>query len=108
MAAPTIKAKIPSSASKGDIIEIKTAIEHPMESGQRKGPDGNIIPRKIINKFVCKYAGKEVLSFDWFPAVAANPIMAFHLRATESGAIELNFIDDDGSVYTHKAEIKVS
>lgn len=108
MATPTIKTKIPASASKGEIIEIKTAITHDMESGQRKDKDGKVLPRKIIKKVSCTYNGKEVFSADWHPAISANPYLSFFLRASESGTIELAWTDDDGSVYSAKSEIKVS
>ena len=103
-----IKAKIPASAAKGEVFEIKTVIKHPMESGQRKGEDGKLLPKKIINKFVCTYNGAEVVSADWYTGVASDPIMSFFVKANESGKITLAFTDDDGSVYSHRAEIKVS
>ncbi|MGI9434841.1 MAG: thiosulfate oxidation carrier complex protein SoxZ, partial [Geminicoccaceae bacterium] len=49
------RVKVPKKVEKGEIIEIKTLISHKMESGQRKDKEGNKIPRKIINHFVCKY-----------------------------------------------------
>lgn len=108
MATPSIKTKIPSSARKGEVVEIKTAITHDMESGQRKDKDGKILPRKIINKVICKYNGKEVFSADWHPAISANPYLSFFVRAKETGTIELAWHDDDGSVYTATGDIKVS
>lgn len=107
MSAPTIKARVPATAGKGDIIEIKTSITHDMESGQRKDKDGKVLPRKIINKFSCTVNGKEVFSADWHTAISANPYLSFFFRATESGPVVLSWIDDDGSVYTFKSDIKV-
>lgn len=103
-----IKAKIPASVAKGEVFEIKTVIKHPMESGQRKGEDGTVLPKKIINKFVCTYNGAEVVSADWYTGVASDPIMSFFVKASDSGAITLSFTDDDGSVYTHNGKITVS
>lgn len=103
-----IKAKIPSSAAKGEVFEIKCVIKHPMESGQRKDASGALVPKKIINKFVCKYNGAEVVSADWYTGVATDPIMSFFVKAGDSGKIELLFTDDDGKVYAHSADIKVS
>jgi sulfur-oxidizing protein SoxZ len=108
MASAKPRVKVPKTASKGEIIEIKTLISHPMESGQRKDKQGKVIPRKIINKFTASFNGKEFLVADWAPAVAANPYMAFHMRATESGTVEFKWVDDDGSVYTAKKDLKVS
>jgi sulfur-oxidizing protein SoxZ len=100
--------KIPSSAKKGEVVEIKTMVSHPMESGQRKDAAGAVIPRKILNKFVCKANGAEVFAADLFPAFAANPYLTFKLRVEATTKLEFAWTDDDGSVITADAEIKVA
>jgi len=107
MAAAKPRVKVPKSAAKGEIVEIKTLISHKMETGLRKDKEGKVIPRKIINKFVCTFNGKEVFSADWHPSVSANPYLAFHLRATESGKLDFTWVDDDGSKYTKSASMTV-
>ena len=39
---------VPAKARRGEIIEIKTLIAHPMETGYRVGLNGALIPRDII------------------------------------------------------------
>ena len=39
------KVRVPKTATAGEAFVIKTLISHPMESGQRKDGDGNLIPR---------------------------------------------------------------
>lgn len=107
MATPRPRVKAPKTASKGEIIEIKTLISHPMESGQRKDKDGNPIPRKIINKFTCAYNGTEVFSVDIAPGVSANPYISFNVRAQDSGELVFSWVDDDGSVYTKTSPLTV-
>jgi sulfur-oxidizing protein SoxZ len=82
---------------KGDLVEVKALVQHPMESGQRKGEHGKLVPRKILNKFVCTVAGKQVFSADLEPAIAANPFIQFKFRAEQSGPVVLVWIDDDGT-----------
>ena len=106
--AATPRLKLPSQAKKGDIIEIKTLLPHPMESGQRKGKDGKPIPRKIINKFVCTFNGKPVFTADLEPAVAANPYMEFFAEVEESGTFRFAWTDDDGTVTTAEQKITVT
>jgi len=108
MATAKPRIKIPAKAAKGEVIQIKTLISHKMESGQRKDKEGKKIPRQIINKFVCTFKGKEVFSADWHGAISANPYMSFYTVATESGAYEFTWTDDDGSVYTKSAKITVN
>jgi sulfur-oxidizing protein SoxZ len=108
MAAVKPRVKVPKSASAGEVITIKTLISHPMETGQRKDKEGNVIPRKIINKFTCTFNGKEVFSGDLDPAVAANPYFEFNARVDESGTFVFTWVDDDGSVYTTEEQIEVN
>ena len=108
MAKSKPRVKLPKKAAKGEVIQIKTLISHTMETGQRKDKKtGEKIPRKIINKFVCTFNGKEVFSADWHPAISANPYMAFYTTATESGTFEFSWTDDDGSVYSTTAQLTV-
>ena len=62
------RVKVPKKAKAGEAVTIKTLISHPMESGQRKDKKGNIIPRKIINKFVATFNGEEAFSATIEPA----------------------------------------
>jgi len=107
MAAPKPRVKVPKKASKGEVITIKTLISHPMESGQRKDKQGNVIPRQIINKFTCEYNGQVVFSCDLDPAVSANPYLEFNAKVEDSGTFKFTWQDDDGSTYSTENEITV-
>jgi sulfur-oxidizing protein SoxZ len=94
-------------AKKGDIVEVKTLVQHVMESGQRKDSQGKTIPRKILNRFVCTVNGKEVFSAEFEPAISENPYIQFSFRAMESGPVVLTWIDDDGSKIVGETRITV-
>ena len=99
---------VPKQVTKGEPFDVKVLISHPMESGQRRGVDGAVIPRKIINRFVCALDGEEVVSFDLYPAIAANPFLAFSVTAEASGTLSMSWVDDDGTVQTQLAAITVA
>ncbi len=99
---------VPKSVPRGEPIDIRVLISHPMESGQRRGDDGRTVPRQIINSFVCTYNGAEVLRLALHPAIAANPFFAFAAKAEESGAIVLTWTDDAGTTQTESALIVVT
>ena len=107
MATPKPRVKLPKTASKNEIVTIKSLISHDMESGQRKDGSGKIIPRKIINKFTCEFNGKTVFGCNIEPAVSANPYLEFTAKVPESGTFKFTWVDDDGSVYTDEQQIKV-
>jgi sulfur-oxidizing protein SoxZ len=98
---------LPSRAKRGEIIEIKTLIAHPMETGYRLDSTGAAIPRDIINRFVCVYNGDEIFRAELFPAIAANPFIAFFTTATESGELVFSWTDDHGQTQTEVRQITV-
>ena len=97
----------PKTARRGEVIEIKTMISHPMETGYRRDSSGVAIPRNIINRFVCTYDGEQVFSAELFPAVAANPLIAFTTVAVQTGTLTFAWTDDSGATETTTAEITV-
>lgn len=103
-----IRLSVPSTARRGDLIELKALIQHPMESGFRRGSRGELIPRDIITKFECLYNGEPVFSADFHPAVSANPILTFHTIATESGEITFRWVDQNGQSWQESARIEVA
>ena len=100
--------RVPDTAKVGEVIEVKTLISHVMETGQRKDRDGKTIPRNIINTFTATFNGKEVFKADLQPGISANPYMAFHMRVTGPGDLELSWLDDTGAKVVEKAKINVS
>jgi sulfur-oxidizing protein SoxZ len=100
MSTPTPRVQVPNAAAKGEILQIKALISHQMETGLRRDDQGDVIPRKIINKFVCRYNDDVVFGVDLHEAVAANPYIEFYLRATESGRLEFVWEEDGGGVYS--------
>ena len=102
------RVKVPKSASAGETITIKTLISHPMESGQRKDKEGNIIPRSIINRFVAEFNGQNIIDVTLEPAISTNPYFQFEAVVPEAGEFKFTWYDDDGSVYEETKQITVS
>ena len=98
---------VPAKAARGEIIEIKTLISHPMESGFRVGFNGALIPRDIITLFVCTYNDAEVFRAELSPAIAANPFFSFFTVATESGTFNFRWTGDNGFSASGSANITV-
>ncbi len=99
--------RLPRSANAGDVVEVKTLISHSMETGLRRDGSGEEIPRQIINRFTCEYAGKTVIDMELHPAISANPYIEFDVKVEESGDFVFTWYDDDGSVYTDTQSFEV-
>jgi sulfur-oxidizing protein SoxZ len=98
---------VPERARRGDVVEIKTLISHPMETGHRRSQHGARIPRDIIRLFVCTYNGTEVFRAQLHPAIAANPFIVFSTVAMESGTLVFQWTGDNGFSVTESAAIVV-
>ncbi|WP_395059553.1 thiosulfate oxidation carrier complex protein SoxZ [Polaromonas sp.] len=98
----------PSTAKRGEVIEIRTTIAHPMETGFRPGDDGKLVPRDTIRRVSCRYNGELVFSAELFSAVAANPYVAFHTVATDSGTLALTWEGDKGFSQTENLNLTVT
>jgi len=105
--AETPRLRVPKQARKGEVIEIKTLISHVMESGFRKDDEGNLVPRRIINRFSCEFNGRPVFACDLEPAVSANPYLQFTAKIEESGTFRFSWTDDDGTTITAEETITV-
>ena len=100
--------QVPPNAKRGDIIEIRVAIQHPMETGFRRDNFGKAIPKNTINNLVCRYNGAEVFRAEMGSGIAANPYLQFTIVAEASGKVELDWVDDQGEKGSASAAIDVA
>ncbi|MFZ1427102.1 MAG: thiosulfate oxidation carrier complex protein SoxZ [Geminicoccaceae bacterium] len=100
--------KLPETAAPGEVIEIRTLIQHPMETGYRPGPNGRMLPRDIIRRFTCRYDGEVVFSAELHPAIAANPFISFTVVATSTGPVTFTWEGDNDFSQTETATLTVA
>src|SRR5271166_6963765 len=96
MALAPARVSMPAEAKKGDVVEIKALVRHPMETGYRIDNVGEPIPRNIIKLFTVTYTGVEIFRMDMYPAISANPFLSFAIRASVTGELVFTWTDDRG------------
>ena len=99
--------QMPSRARRGEVIEVRATIAHPMETGYRVGLGGEMIPRDIIQSFVCTYNGEEIYRAEFSQAIAANPYLTFHTMAVETGVLEFRWTGDNDFLLVETVSITV-
>jgi len=99
---------VPQDAKRGDVIEIRVLIAHPMETGYRVGSDGKQVPRDILRRFTCRLDGEVVFAAALFPAISSNPYLAFPLRVERSGTLSFAWEGDGGFMQTETATLNVA
>ena len=99
--------QLPAEARPGEVIEVRIAIQHPMETGFRYDDGGRAIPKNVINRIVCRYNGAEVLRAELGSGIAANPYLQFHTVAEASGELVFEWVDDEGKSGSERAHLTV-
>lgn len=102
-----VRISLPTQVARGAVITIKTLVSHPMETGFRRDALGKRIPRNILTRFECLLDGERVFRADFHPAVAANPYLAFPLRAQRSGTLVFRWVDQQGQETVATRELEV-
>jgi sulfur-oxidizing protein SoxZ len=101
------RVQVPADVKRGEAIEIKVAIQHPMETGFRFDLMGRAIPKNVINSFVARYNGQEIFRAEMGSGVAANPFLQFYTLAEASGEIEFFWVDDAGVSGSERVPVTV-
>ena len=100
----------PKRAKRGEIIEIRALLQHPMETGYRRSSEGALLPRDLVRRFTCHFvetgktgAGDLVFAATLHAAIAANPFLSFDLRAGASGTLQFSWEGDNG--FSHREQV---
>jgi sulfur-oxidizing protein SoxZ len=91
----------------GEVIEIRTLIEHPMESGIRA--DGSRPPpRDMLARFVARMNGETVFQAELRNGTSANPYHVFFVRVAAPGEFAFVWTDEAGREARTTARVAVS
>lgn len=103
----TPRVRIPSRVRAGEVFEVRTLIEHPMETGLR-AEAGRAIPRDLLERLVVRVNGETAFEARLANGTAANPFHVFFLRLERTSEIELIWSDERGRSARHGARITVA
>ena len=91
----------------GDVALVRLLISHPMETGLRKDPEGQLVPAHFIELLTITYKDRTVLSAQWGPAVSRNPYLAFRFKGGQKGEkLKISWIDNMGESATDEATLE--
>lgn len=102
------RVRMPATARRGEVVEIRAQVEHPNDSGLRSDPMGRTIPRHVVERFTCTFEGEMVFEAHMHPAVSTNPFVQFSVRADRPGRYVFLWTDDQGGVARAEADLRVT
>jgi len=65
--------------------DVRVLMTHPMETGQRKDPDGNLVPMHFIQTISVQLNGKTVVECEASQGVSRNPVFSFRIKGGARG-----------------------
>lgn len=102
----TPRIRIPARARPGEVIEIRTLIDHPMESGLRH--DGTPAPpRDMITRLEIRRNGAPLFAADLRNGTAANPFHVIYVRMEATAEFTFTWTDERGRTASATAKVMV-
>src|SRR5262249_11657903 len=99
--------RLPDNARIGEVIEIKTLIAHPMESGNRRNNDGGLVPRLLLHACASTLAGREAFRATLHTGTAAKRYIPVVVKVPGPGEFEFTWIEDGGAEIIERQALKV-
>ena len=100
---------LPAAPRKGVPFEVRALLGHPMENGLRPDGYGNVVARSLVTSFECTLDGVQVCRITLHPAIAANPYLAFWVRADGDGpgTLQFEWLGDNGFQHRETRALQV-
>jgi sulfur-oxidizing protein SoxZ len=92
--------------TKDGVTEIRVLMSHEMETGQRHGAAGAVVPAWFITEVTATLNGRKVMQAQWGPSIAKNPYYAFKVKGGAVGdKVSITWVDNRGDTRTDEAVV---
>ena len=88
--------QLSSPVRRGQPVQVRLLVEHPMETGYRFDFAGTAVPKNVIHSLQADYGGRTVLKTRLGSGIAANPFLQFWLLPEESAELRVQWQDEQG------------
>ena len=98
--------KIRAHAIDGQVI-VKSIINHPMETGQRKiKKTGKKVPPHYIREVMVSRNRKLVMEEFWGKSISRNPFLSFQIPGRKGDTITISWLDNRGNSDSASAKVR--
>lgn len=92
---------------KGDTVDVRVQIEHPMETGMRKNARGELLPLHFVSRLTATLNGRVVFDAHLSQGVSRNPLLGFQVRGAKAAdTIGVSWIDNQGNTGSASTTVK--
>ncbi len=97
---------VPTTIRRGDVIDVRALVEHPMATGLFRDSEGHPIPAYFINDVSVTFGDREVAHFVWTSGLSRDPFVEFPLRADREAPLAITWKDNKGGVFQQSVDIR--
>ncbi|SFB98533.1 sulfur-oxidizing protein SoxY [Marinospirillum celere] len=98
---------LPRRMSAGQALDVRTLINHPMETGLREDAQGKLIDQNLIEAFRLQLGGETVFRAGLHTGTAANPYIRVQLKLDTSTPAVFSWKDQQGQEVQEEREFQL-
>ena len=102
----TPRLRVPAHARPGEVIEVRTLFDHPMETGLRHDTSP-APPRDMLARLEVRRDNTPIFAADLHNGTAANPFHVFWIRMDATATLTLTWTDEHGRTASTSARVVV-
>ena len=89
------------------LVTVKSVINHPMETGQRKiKKTGKKVPPHYIREVIVSRNRRVVMEAFWGKSISRNPFLSFEIPGRRGDLITISWLDNRGRSDTASAKVR--
>lgn len=94
----TPRLRVPRSFKVGEVIEVRTKMDHPSDTGLTfdAGKFVLVRPEFFLKQMRVSFDGQLISDFRLTSAVSPNPLIRFPLKVTRAGTLQVAFANNEG------------
>jgi len=98
----TPRVLIPDTATVGEVIQIRTLIDHPMITAVSSD-----LPRDMLDRFDVTMNGEPLFAYDFYNGSAENPTFTFFARIDAASDFVFVWTHEDGETFTVERSVAI-
>jgi sulfur-oxidizing protein SoxZ len=104
---PAPRIRVPRQVRAGEIFEVRTLIEHPMETGLRQAGTASG-RRDMLTRLTLRVNGQVAMQAEYRNGTSANPYHVFFLKLDRTSELDFAWTDEQGRVARATARVAVA
>ncbi len=91
---------LPRNPKAGEAAELRTMINHPMETGFREDGQGGFVPQQLVESLEVFHLNNPIMTVNFHTGTSANPFVAFFLDQFDN--LSFTWTDQKGQQVTEE------